>query len=230
MHRDLDIGELASAAWFRFRAERARYQIEMQEAIENDNVDQVERLLDSGYDVNTMTVIGAGFTALMYASTLGRPRIVEMLLGKPGINVNAKNRIGYTALMDAVVEDHAAVVEELLKKSDIDVNAKNKRGQTALILAFVTKIRDQPNIDIVKSLVKAKADPTAKDVYGKTALMIARPSPAAVYLEQWLKRKSTATIIALTKSGMNMPSDVMRLMEAASRNSADPFAPSQTNV
>ena len=57
--------------------------------------------------------------------------IVELLLAKEGIDVNAQDEDGETALMIASQWDKSEVVKLLLAKDGIDVNAQDTYGFTA---------------------------------------------------------------------------------------------------
>lgn len=142
-------------------------------------------------------------TALIIAAQSGYTRIVELLLQKPGIDVNIQDADNYTALMRAAAEGHESIVRLLLQKPGINVNAACF-GVTALILAahkrnehIVKLLLEVPNIrvnstnkcsknalhwavawgeeNMVRLLLRApNIDLTLEDEWGQTSLMMAQ--------------------------------------------------------
>jgi hypothetical protein len=88
-------------------------------------------LLKRGANVNSRR---EGFTALFWASYLGKKSTVELLLAQPEIKVNELTEDGGTALMAAVEKGHVEVVE-LLVKAGADVKITDKRKRTAESIA-----------------------------------------------------------------------------------------------
>lgn len=83
-----------------------------------------------------------------------------------GANINAQSDDGWSALLEAVVND-ISLVEFLLEKG-ADPNIASELGYTPLMRAAGIG-----NIDVVKLLIKYKADLTKVDNYGQTAYIIA---------------------------------------------------------
>ena len=79
-------------------------------ACRDGEVDTVERLLDSGTNVNEQDNFGG--TALMYASSHGHLDVVRLLLDS-GANVNERDNDGWTALIFASDCGHTEVVRLL---------------------------------------------------------------------------------------------------------------------
>ena len=95
-----------------------------------------------------------GYTALMWASRMGRTEIVKGLLERPEIRVNLQDSVGETALIYASWNKHTEIVKLLLERPEIDVNVQNRWGITALILALeegyteiVNLIQSHPNFN-----------------------------------------------------------------------------------
>ncbi len=131
-----------------------------------DNLEeQVRQLIADGSDVDAQD--GYGNTALMHASSLDRPEIVEMLLNA-GADVNSRNFFyESTALMCAAENGRANIVEILLNRG-ADVNAQDGYGNTALVYAAMYGF-----LDVVQMLLEYGANVDAQTQSGKTALMIA---------------------------------------------------------
>ncbi len=68
------------------------------DAVENNDIRLVQKLLDSGVDINIIS--NDGDTALNYASVNGNLEIVRLLL-KNRADPNIQNDFGWTALMIA---------------------------------------------------------------------------------------------------------------------------------
>ncbi len=105
---------------------------ELIQAVEDNNLIEVERLVVEGANVNLKN--NDTNTILMWAVYLGHTEIVEVLIDA-GANVNIQtiNR-GETALIMAVVNGYFDIVE-LLIVAGTDVNLKTNDGFTALSLA-----------------------------------------------------------------------------------------------
>jgi ankyrin repeat protein len=117
-------------------------------------------LLDQGSDVNAGDTTGA--TALMYASALGEPNLIDLLIaGKADVNRADNN--GRTALMNATSNAHADCVQRLLA-AGANVNAQ-ANGTTALIEAA-----SSGDLASVKLLLAAGANVNVKDGICGTAL------------------------------------------------------------
>lgn len=97
-------------------------------AVERKNFTEIQRLLDSGTDVDIRNEYED--TPLMFAAGTGRLEAVKFLLDR-GANVNARNDWEHTPLLLAANNGHAKVVR-LLLASGADIMAQDKDGDTAL--------------------------------------------------------------------------------------------------
>ena len=108
-----------------------------------------------------------GYTALQYSCRYGHVDIVRTLV-KHKANVNARTNSGNTPLTLAVRHKHDNVVHALLSDSQCSVDAKGRDGFTAL--HYSCRYGD---VNIVKILIKHKANVNAKTVSGNTPLHMA---------------------------------------------------------
>lgn len=144
--------------------------IDMNSAIRAENVGNVRRLIDRGYDLNYQ---GVGFqsekqmTPLMTAASLGNKKIVELLLDH-GADMDLRDNLGYTALHWAAYYNHSAVAEALVKRG-ASLNIQDRKGSTPLILAAY-----YGHLGTVKALVEGGAKTDIEDKRGQTALALAR--------------------------------------------------------
>ncbi len=127
----------------------------------------VELMLDNGAEVNYQD--SCGMTALMWASYEHMPLEVESLFKKGvGIDVNRVDKRGKTALMWACRYSCYLCVEQLLKNG-AKVNLQDENGETALMWT-VAGAYENRKAGIIKTLLQSGADPTIKNIHGKTAI------------------------------------------------------------
>jgi len=129
----------------------------------------VEMLLKRGANPNAF-VEGWNQTVLGHAAARGDLRVVKLLL-KHGANVQARMADGSTALAAAAQSDkttEADAIAALLIARNVPVSAVNRRGETALHAAA-----RNGNPALMQRLLKAGADPMAKDNSGWRPLEVA---------------------------------------------------------
>jgi serine/threonine-protein phosphatase 6 regulatory ankyrin repeat subunit B len=83
------------------------------QAVKQNDIDQVRKLIASGIDVNMKN--GSGQTPLHLASVYNRKAVAELLI-KAGVGINVKDQGGETALHLAAVY-YSMDVLKLLKKA-----------------------------------------------------------------------------------------------------------------
>lgn len=97
--------------------------------------------------------IPKGDTLLHFTAKQNRPRILELLVKIPGLDVNAQNWAGRTPLMVACVAKDFESCKVLVKVPGIDLDRTNTFSHTALQIAALNGCRS-----ICELLVERKAD------------------------------------------------------------------------
>lgn len=136
---------------------RSDLDMELIDAVMNNDIEAVELLLKSGADVNAKNNIGK--TALMFAAEDGRLDIVAMLLEK-GADVNAIWGNGFKALDYALNgnTNEKLDITKLLIKAGSNLESKDICGQTVLMRAVYNGY-----IEVVKLLLDAGVDVESED-------------------------------------------------------------------
>ncbi len=180
--------------------EQSNYASPLIDAVKNNNLTEVQKLIKNGVDVNEKDDYGE--TALHFAADVGSVDIAKLLL-KSGANVNAKNQNGgLTPLMVAsfamraqiltdkaarekMLNNEAKIVKLLLDHGAL-VNEKDNQGETALMYGTTTT----PKIESL--LIKHGADVNAKDKNGETVLINAAAAGNPEIVELLLKHGADA--------------------------------------
>jgi ankyrin repeat protein len=186
----------------------------------NGSLEQVEILLFSGEDPNTLGAIHqastrgygkivdcflehgtdpnlrdySGQTSLHCATGYGHKDIVQMLLERE-VDVQAKDEEGQTALHCAAGQGQKCIVEMLLDKR-ADIQATDGEGQTALHMAA-----KRGHDDVVKTLLERGANAEIMDAQGRTALHFAAGSGREKVVEMVLNVVSNDTVYLQDKTG-----------------------------
>ena len=135
----------------------------------------IQLLLDARAKVSAAT--DQGRTALMFAAANGNVEAIRMLL-RAGADVNAQTKRdadwsgGRTALFDAIKGGHPKAIQALLDaRADVNhrMTGRGYAGFTPLMLAA-----RNGNAPLTDLLLKAGADPKAKNDAGLTAADLAR--------------------------------------------------------
>ncbi len=116
---------------------------EWERAVRSGAVDELERLLSRGADIDALDRHGQ--TALMLAVADGNVPVVEWLV-RQGADLDRTAKFGLSALMMAVIRDHAAVVRILVAAGASlavrGTGAPGFNGRTALDLAIARGNRE----------------------------------------------------------------------------------------
>ena len=132
------------------------------DAVENQERDRIDALLQGGADLNAAQV--DGMTPLHWA-IWREDRKTSRRLVQAGADVNVANRYEVRPLSLACANGDAELVE-LLLKAGADVNATLPGGETALMTAARTG-----TLSAVRALLANNAAINAKDRKGQTAIM-----------------------------------------------------------
>ena len=122
----------------------------------------IEEIINHGADVNVKSK--ANITPLMKACHKGNMNVINILLNASA-DPNITDANGCTWLHAAVCWNCRKEALQAIIGHGTDVNAMNKQKQTALALAC-----ENGNVDDVKLLLNARADPNIADVNGNTLL------------------------------------------------------------
>merc|ERR550534_416295 len=105
---------------------------------------------------------------LIMSVKLGHLNVLQLLLQKEAVDVNAKSEeFGWTALHFAATRDHVAMAE-LLRMFGAHVNVEDGRGNTPLHIATMTQ-----QMDMVEWLANNGADGNAKAADTLTPIAVA---------------------------------------------------------
>ncbi len=170
-------------------------------AVRNDNASAVRALLQRGFDVNTRGP--DGLPGLTLALREPSPKVLQMLLAWPNVDIEARtaqdesplmiaalkgerdiaekliardaavNKTGWTPLHYAATGGHLALIRLLLDNSAY-IDAESPNGSTPLMMAA-----RYGAIDGARLLLEEGADPTIKNEQGLTAADFARAADRA---------------------------------------------------
>jgi ankyrin repeat protein len=158
---------------------------ELLEAVDENNLPEVRRLLSVGADVNARNVDDC--TPLHSASDLGHNQVVKELV-EHGADIEKKDRLGWTPLHCAADSGYLPVVKALLavgadcRAITNYIEAKNNAGNTPLHTAAVGN-----HLAIVKALLAVGANCRAINNMGRLPIDLAArfgDSEVAKYLLQ----------------------------------------------
>ena len=148
-------------------------QVDFFRAIRADNASGVRSMIERGIDPNRQDEHGQ--TALLVAMREPSPRVIDVLVASPKVNVEARNSKDESALMLAALKGDQDLVKKLIAR-DADIN---KPGWTPLHYAATNG-----HLSIMKLLLDKYAFIDAQSPNGTTPLMMAAMygSPEAVKL------------------------------------------------
>ena len=188
-------------------------------AVQSDDVKTVQALLQRGFDPNTVNPIGT--PGLMIAVREPSLKVAQLLASWPKVKTEVRNDKDESVLMLAALKGYLPLVKQLVE-NDADVNkpgwtplhyaasgghaevaklllshsayidAESPNGSTPLMMAAM-----YGNVDCVRMLLEAGADPTLKNQLGLSAAdfakRVSRDDSLALIdaaLKQWGKPKA----------------------------------------
>ena len=158
------------------------------------DTETIQKIVDHGAHVNTVNKNGA--TPLLLACSAAQPGAVTLLL-KAKADPNIADNDGDACLHAAAAADCSKETLQEVIECGADVNAVNKRGRTALLLNCFYR-----QMDSVKILLKAGADPTIADEEGFSCIHAAIDGQCSTDILQALIHHG-AHIDAARKDGTN---------------------------
>ncbi len=169
-------------------------------AVELADAEVIETLLDRGAAIQVKD--SDGLTPLHYAARRGDAGLTGLLIGR-GADIGARTNSGATPLALA----QSPAVASLLCTAKADPGSRDNSGATPLMSAAQRR-----DLDVVRTLLSAGADPNAAADLGQTALHCAAQGGAAGSLE---------AVTALVNAGADIDEEtdegITPLMAAAMR-------------
>ena len=149
----------------------------LHQAAKDDNIELV-RQLAAPENVNSVDSL-YGATPLHVAAEHGHKTVAELLLSK-GALIEAKNNEGWTLLHVAAAYEHKKIIQILLANGANINGVSNDIISTPLHIAVRSDIGNK--LAIVKLLVMAGADRSAKNAFGRAAADYATDATIRDYL------------------------------------------------
>jgi hypothetical protein len=135
-------------------------------AIEEGKADEISKMLDRGFDVNSVLDFRTCLTAAMYE---GRIDIIKLLL-KAGADVHKADIDGDLPISwVARTNGDAPKILELLLQYGANIDKQNEEGET--LLMRLSGASNERSIEALKILLEKKANLDLQDKEGMTALM-----------------------------------------------------------
>jgi ankyrin repeat protein len=147
-------------------AEQAQLDQELIAAAKANNVPLVAALIRRGGNVNAKDAIQD--SAFLYAGAEGLNEVLRLTLAA-GADASSINRYGGTALIPASEHGHVETVQILIA-AGVPVNHVNNLGWTAMQEAILLNNGGPRQLEVVRLLLDAGADPDIRDPEGRTAL------------------------------------------------------------
>ena len=141
-------------------------------ATHENNVALAQLLIDNGADVNLQDHIQD--SPYLYAAAQGKTEILRYILAHSKPNQKIYNRFGGNALIPAAEKGHLENVKMLLEDGQVDIDHQNNYGYTALIEAVALRDGSAHYQEIVKTLLRYKANTELRDNNNLTALDYAK--------------------------------------------------------
>jgi hypothetical protein len=177
-----------------------QYQQPLVHAVDRNDLDEVNKLLRSGENVDQAE--DDGTTALQLAVSRGNLEIVRRLLSA-GAKVNAIDEYGCNVLFSLDDDSDAAMIA-LVMKARPDANQASSTGYTPLMHAA-----EQDDEELIRAFIQAGAKIDAQNTDGETALMVAAKEGNVEAVRGLLASEANVHILNSQKQ------DALQLAEAA---------------
>ena len=136
------------------------------DAVDDDNLEEVQRLVEGGNDINEVDTTRWGYTPLMRAAIVDSTEITRYLL-QQGADVSLVSVSGNNALMEAVWKNHPNVLRVLLEHG-APMNCVDCQGYSALMISTVRNKRGD-RTECAKLLLAHGAALGIRDEEGRSA-------------------------------------------------------------
>jgi uncharacterized protein len=161
-------------------------------------------LLEAGADPNAEDDLQD--SAFLYAGAEGYDEILRATL-RHGANVKSTNRFGGTALIPASEHGYTSTVRILIN-AGVPLDHVNDLGWTAMLEAIVLNDGSADQVDVIRQLIGAGADPSIRDRNGRTPRSLAA-------------EKGFDDIVAVIDDAEGIRERGQRLIKAARAGNAD---------
>lgn len=156
--------------------------LRLKRAVDKEDIEAIKALINEKVSVNGLN--GMGRTALMMAAEKKASDVVNLLL-KAGASIDTQEKeFGFTALIMAVGAYYNYKTVALLIEYGANLDLQRTNGDTALI--EVMRMEQDPEcpifISVVKSLIKAGANPYIKNNKRKAVFSYLTKKPEALQL------------------------------------------------
>lgn len=158
---------IAAAADLEARNDRGRTSLVV--ATKAQQTEVAVALLEAGADPDAKDDLQD--SAFLYAGAEGYDEILRATL-RHGANVKSTNRYGGTALIPASEHGYTTTVRILIN-AGVPLDHVNKLGWTAMLEAIVLNDGSADQVDVVRQLIGAGADPSIRDKNGRTPRSLA---------------------------------------------------------
>lgn len=180
----LSIPIMLSPAFRHLRAEKARMNAEVIDAVELGDSGRLQQLIEKGASVNAKT--RSGITALSLATIRGETEIARFLIER-GAVLDARDKSGDQmspgngVIHWAAIYGRTEILEMLLERGFVP-DTRDKNGATLLMLAA-----ENGHEGTVRLLLARGADPNSRNLLGETPVSCAQKSGKQSVIEHILQ-------------------------------------------